>query len=27
VDEKRETYVLPLRKIGDLAFGRVVREW
>jgi uncharacterized protein YfaP (DUF2135 family) len=25
VDEKRETYVLPLRKIGDLAFVRALR--
>ena len=25
VDEKRETHVLPLRKIGDLAFVRALR--
>ena len=25
VDEKRETYVVPLRKPGDLALARVVR--
>jgi uncharacterized protein YfaP (DUF2135 family) len=25
VDEKRETHVLPLRKIGDLGFVRAIR--